>query len=249
MVLAVVVIGGLVGSGALGYEVAQGLQRNAVRAGRARVARDPRARDRTRPGHAGSTALQAHGARVERETTKEERHEGRVGGSLRSSASLAVGAVAYSSQAARRRAQRSQLRHGDAQRAGVGGLDRQHVRREGRAREGLGCKVKITQIAEIPVYQAMADGKTDAVLEDWSTSPQYKQYVDEAEDGRDGRARTASSAHIGWYIPTYLMKQHPRVQDVEGPEGQGVALQEPGVRLAGDVPRRRPVVRAEGHRR
>jgi glycine betaine/proline transport system permease protein len=28
MVLAVVVIGGLVGSGALGYEVAQGLQRN-----------------------------------------------------------------------------------------------------------------------------------------------------------------------------------------------------------------------------
>ena len=29
MVLAVVVIGGLVGSGALGYEVAQGLQRNA----------------------------------------------------------------------------------------------------------------------------------------------------------------------------------------------------------------------------
>ena len=44
MVLAVVVIGGLVGSGALGDEVARGLQRNEFGAGRRRVARDPRAR-------------------------------------------------------------------------------------------------------------------------------------------------------------------------------------------------------------
>ena len=29
--------------------------------------------------------------------------------------------------------------------------------------------------------------------------------------------------HIGWYIPTYLMKQYPAVQDVAGPEGQGGA--------------------------
>ena len=32
--------------------------------------------------------------------------------------------------------------------------------------KSLGCKVKITKIAEVPVYQAMADGKTDAILED-----------------------------------------------------------------------------------
>ena len=54
MVLAVVVIGGLVGSGALGYEVAQGLQRNAFGQGVHRVDRDPRPRNRARPGHAGS---------------------------------------------------------------------------------------------------------------------------------------------------------------------------------------------------
>ena len=30
----------------------------------------------------------------------------------------------------------------------------------------LGCEVEITKIAEIPVFQAMADGKVDAVLED-----------------------------------------------------------------------------------
>ena len=58
----------------------------------------------------------------------------------------------------------------------MGRLDRQHLRREG-VLEGMGCKVKITQIAEIPVYQAMADGKVDAVLEDWQHVDQYKQYT------------------------------------------------------------------------
>ena len=41
----------------------------------------------------------------------------------------------------------------------------------------LGCTVKITQITEVPVYQAMADGKTDAVLEDWGHVTQQQQYV------------------------------------------------------------------------
>ena len=44
------------------------------------------------------------------------------------------------------------------------------------ALEKIGCKIKITKITEIPVYQAMADGKTDAVLEDWQHVAQYKQY-------------------------------------------------------------------------
>ena len=56
MVLAVVVIGGLVGSGGLGYEVAQGLVRGPVRAGRDRIGCDPRARDRARPRDAGHAA-------------------------------------------------------------------------------------------------------------------------------------------------------------------------------------------------
>src|SRR4029453_13551433 len=43
--------------------------------------------------------------------------------------------------------------------------------------KSLGCKVNITKIAEVPVYQAMADGKTDAILEDWGHQPQWNQYV------------------------------------------------------------------------
>src|SRR3978361_250278 len=36
----------------------------------------------------------------------------------------------------------------------------------------VGCKVNVTTVAEVPVYQAMADGKTDAILEDWGHTPQ-----------------------------------------------------------------------------
>ncbi|HYM52078.1 MAG TPA: glycine betaine ABC transporter substrate-binding protein, partial [Candidatus Dormibacteraeota bacterium] len=39
----------------------------------------------------------------------------------------------------------------------------------------LGCEVEITKITEIPVFQAMADGKVDAVLEDWQHVDEYKQ--------------------------------------------------------------------------
>ena len=41
--------------------------------------------------------------------------------------------------------------------------------------------MKITKIAEIPVYQAMADGKVDAVLEDWQHVDQYKKYIDKQQ--------------------------------------------------------------------
>ena len=60
MVLAVVVIGGLVGSGGLGYLVAQGSSAGRLRPWRGRVSRDPRARHRARPCHAGQPAS-AHG--------------------------------------------------------------------------------------------------------------------------------------------------------------------------------------------
>ena len=46
--------------------------------------------------------------------------------------------------------------------------------------EELGCEVEITKVVEGPVYQAMADGKVDAVLEDWDHPNEYKQYVEEA---------------------------------------------------------------------
>ena len=144
-----------------------------------------------------------------------------------------------------RHGRRQVVRHGHAQRAGLVGLDRQHVRGQVRARAQPRLQGQHHAIAEVPVYQALADGKTDAVLEDWGHVTQQKQYVQQQKtviaEGPNGVIGV-----IGWYIPDYLMKQYPAVQDVEGAEGQGDDLQEPRVRLAGHVPRRRSVLPAEG---
>jgi glycine betaine/proline transport system substrate-binding protein len=83
----------------------------------------------------------------------------------------------------------------------------------------LGCKVEITKIAEIPVYQAMADGKVDAVLEDWQHVDQYKQYVDKAGTVVMG-GPLGVEGHIGWYIPKYLMDAHPEFKDWKGLKGK-----------------------------
>ena len=99
-------------------------------------------------------------------------------------------------------------------------------------------EVKITQIAEIPVYQAMADGKVDAVLEDWQHTDQYKQYIDKQKSvvlvGPNG-----VKGVIGWYIPDYLMKQHPEFKTWKGLKGKESLFESPesgsqGMFLGGD---------------
>ena len=83
----------------------------------------------------------------------------------------------------------------------------------------LGCTVKISKIAEIPVYQAMADGKVDAVLEDWQHVAQYKQFVTKQKSvvlvGSNGL-----TGHIGWFIPKYLLKQYPQFKTWKGLKGK-----------------------------
>jgi glycine betaine/proline transport system substrate-binding protein len=104
--------------------------------------------------------------------------------------------------------------------------------------KNLGCKVNITKITEVPVYQAMADGKTDAILEDWGHVSQQKQYVDKQHTvvyaGKNGVVGV-----IGWYIPTYLMKQHPEFKTWKGLKGKESLFKSPesgsqGMFLGGD---------------
>jgi glycine betaine/proline transport system substrate-binding protein len=104
--------------------------------------------------------------------------------------------------------------------------------------EKMGCKVKITQIAEIPVYQALADGKTDAVLEDWQHVDQYKQYITKQKTVVMG-GPNGVIGHIGWFIPTYLMKQHPAFKTWKGLKGKESLFKSPesgsqGMFLGGD---------------
>ena len=134
MVLAVVVIGGLVGSGALGDEVARGLQRNEF--GQGVVA---------------SLAILALGIALDRVTqSRTSRVNNDEGESMawRSAASRSrwrrrddrggvrreEGGDAGERRPAAARDRGEGLRQGHAQRAGVGRLDRQHLHRQGGAR-------------------------------------------------------------------------------------------------------------------
>ena len=95
----------------------------------------------------------------------------------------------------------------------------------------LGCKVKVTDIAEIPVYQAMAQGKVDAVLEDWQHVAQYKQYATKQKtvvlEGSNGL-----TGHIGWFIPKYLLQKYPSFATWKGIKGHEKVFASPEARAA-----------------
>ena len=102
----------------------------------------------------------------------------------------------------------------------------------------LGCQVEITKIAEIPVFQAMADGKVDAVLEDWQHVDQYKTYIEKRGTVVDG-GELGVKGHIGWFIPKYLMDQHPEFATWKGLKGKEQLFKTPesgdkGMFLGGD---------------
>ncbi len=104
--------------------------------------------------------------------------------------------------------------------------------------KSLGCKVNITKVAEVPVYQAMADGKTDAILEDWGHAPQWAQYVTKQKTVVRAGPNGVKGV-IGWYIPTYLMKQHPEFKTWKGLKGKETLFKSPesgsqGMFLGGD---------------
>jgi glycine betaine/proline transport system substrate-binding protein len=104
--------------------------------------------------------------------------------------------------------------------------------------QSLKCKVNITKVAEVPVYQAMADGKTDAILEDWGHVPQWAQYVTKQKTVVRAGANGVKGV-IGWYVPTYLMKQHPELKTWTGLKKDATLFKSPesgsqGMFLGGD---------------
>jgi len=85
--------------------------------------------------------------------------------------------------------------------------------------DDLGCDVEITKITEIPVFQAMADGKVDAVLEDWQHTDEYAQYIDKAGTVVQG-GPLGVEGHIGWFIPKFVMDENPEFATWEGLKGK-----------------------------
>jgi glycine betaine/proline transport system substrate-binding protein len=104
--------------------------------------------------------------------------------------------------------------------------------------DDLGCEVEITKITEIPVFQAMEDGKVDAVLEDWQHVDEYKKYIDDAGTVVMG-GPLGVEGHIGWFIPKYLMDENPEFKTWEGLKGNEDLFKTPesgdqGMFLGGD---------------
>jgi len=104
----------------------------------------------------------------------------------------------------------------------------------------LGCKVNIAKLPEsTPLFQAMADGKVDVVPEDWNNIllKVNQKYV------KSGKVINLGSngviGHIGWFIPTYLMKQYPQFKTWRGLKGKESIFKSPesgsqGMFLGGD---------------
>lgn len=76
----------------------------------------------------------------------------------------------------------------------------------------LGYRVDTVQVDEVPAWDALSQGRVDAILEDWGHPDQEKRYVEDKKTIAPG-GDLGVTGHIGWYVPTYLVKQHPDITD------------------------------------
>jgi glycine betaine/proline transport system substrate-binding protein len=76
----------------------------------------------------------------------------------------------------------------------------------------LGYRVDKVQIDEVPAWDALSQGRVDAIMEDWGHPEQEQRYVKEKKTIVPG-GDVGVTGHIGWYVPTYFAKKHPDVTD------------------------------------
>ncbi|MEU2062292.1 ABC transporter substrate-binding protein [Streptomyces sp. NPDC013455] len=76
----------------------------------------------------------------------------------------------------------------------------------------LGYRVDTVQVDEVPAWDALSQGRVDALLEDWGHPDQEERYVTEKRTIARG-GDLGVTGHIGWYVPTYLAKRHPDITD------------------------------------
>ncbi|MFD9909574.1 glycine betaine ABC transporter substrate-binding protein [Streptomyces sp. NPDC059063] len=76
----------------------------------------------------------------------------------------------------------------------------------------LGYRVDKVQIDEIPAWDALSQGRVDAIMEDWGHPDQEQRYIKDKKTIVPG-GDVGVTGHIGWYVPTYFAKKHPDVTD------------------------------------
>ncbi|GAA2514965.1 ABC transporter substrate-binding protein [Streptomyces gobitricini] len=76
----------------------------------------------------------------------------------------------------------------------------------------LGYRVDTVQVDEIPAWDALSQGRVDALLEDWGHPEQEQRYVEDKKTIVRG-GDLGVTGHIGWFVPTYFAEAHPDVTD------------------------------------
>ncbi|BDM72711.1 glycine/betaine-binding protein [Streptomyces nigrescens] len=74
----------------------------------------------------------------------------------------------------------------------------------------LGYHVDTVQVDEIPAWDALSQGRVDAILEDWGHPDQEKRYVKDKKTITAGGGNGVTG-HIGWWVPKYWADKHPEV--------------------------------------
>ena len=87
-------------------------------------------------------------------------------------------------------------------------------------RAKLGYTVELVKIDEFEQFPALASGDLDASLEVWpSVHPKdYKNYI-QADAGVTDEGPLGVVGQIGWFLPTYMLTDHPEFATWEGLKG------------------------------
>jgi glycine betaine/proline transport system substrate-binding protein len=87
-------------------------------------------------------------------------------------------------------------------------------------RDKLGYTVVLKKIDEFEQFPALQTGDIDATLEVWpSVHPkEFKQYI-EAGNGVVDAGLLGVTGQIGWFVPTYMLTDHPEFATWEGLKG------------------------------
>ena len=90
----------------------------------------------------------------------------------------------------------------------------------------LGYTVETTDIDEYAQFPALANGDLDATLEVWPSghAKDYKKYIESGNGVVDG-GPLGVIGQIGWWLPTYLLTDHPELATWEGIKGNEAMFQ------------------------
>jgi glycine betaine/proline transport system substrate-binding protein len=78
------------------------------------------------------------------------------------------------------------------------------------AREELGCDVKLVKETEDESWKHLAEGKVDAILENWGHDELKKKYIDNDKVAVEA-GLTGNRGVIGWYVPPWMAEEYPDI--------------------------------------